>query len=371
MSFVYVVQPEDTLSKILRNAGGSWQSEDWRERALSLNPHIEDPNRIDINHLILIPESPTEMVLQEHIDYVSTVKNATRDALLKKEIERFAKKQEEAERKRKFLAKIDAINELKDSGVVYQDRFGSTVVIRAPVEPKKKTLIIHEAPAINYADPVDEKLATDITNSVLSCSATVIGVIGIFSGSALMPFSGGASSTIIYLSYIGASASFFQCVNGVSRTYFRLTERATDIDWYDSQEWYIYTSLIVDGLSLAGIAGATATTIKTILTLKRASGGKSALEILKGLNRQERKRLSQEIARIQHPGISNKMMKAMIKTGAIPKRYSQVQITHELKTQVLSVFGSGASLLGSGIDGVINKTGSQVIVLLVQEVVTE
>ena len=112
MSFVYVAQPGDTLSKILQSVGGSWLSKDWKEKVMSLNPHITEPDRIDINHLILIPDHPNEMVFQDQVDYVATVQNASRDALLRNEIERFARKQEEAERKRKFLAKIDAIKGL-------------------------------------------------------------------------------------------------------------------------------------------------------------------------------------------------------------------------------------------------------------------
>ena len=138
MSFVYVVQPGDTLSKILQSVGGSWLSKDWREKVMSLNPHITDPDRIDINHLILVPDNPNEMVFQDQVDYVSTVQNASRDALLRSEIERFARKQEEAERKRKFLAKIDAIRGLQNTGVVYHDQFGSTIVIREPKGEIKK-----------------------------------------------------------------------------------------------------------------------------------------------------------------------------------------------------------------------------------------
>ena len=197
MSIVYVVQPGDTLSKILKQVGGSWQSKDWQDRLLSMNPHIKDPDHIDINHLILIPDSPNEIVLQEQIDYVSTVKNANRDELLKREIKRFARESKEAVRKQQFLAKIDRINGLEKCGVVCHDQFGSTIVIREPMSSPKKTLIIHQAPIISPNDPVGEKLAFEATGMILSCSAAVIGFIGIYSGTALVPFTGGASVALI------------------------------------------------------------------------------------------------------------------------------------------------------------------------------
>ena len=371
MSFVHVVQPGDTLSKIIQNAGGTWMSKDWRDKVLSLNPHIKNPDRIDIYNLILVPDHPREMVFQDQVDYVSTVKSATRDDLLKREIERFARKKEEAERKRKFLARIDAIPGMQNTGIVYHDQFGTTIVIREPSGDKKKTLIVQEAPIIDPVEPVNDKLATDITNSILSCSAAIIGVVGILSGAVLVPFSGGASTAFVVLSYVGTAGSLGQCVNSTGRITAKLTGHSDKVDWLDSQEWYVYTTLALDGMSLAGVAGATATTIKTVLALKRASGGKTTMEVLKGLNREQRKKLAKEMAELQHPGITKTAMKKMFQTGAIPRRFTQVALTRELQLQILSVFGSGVSVIGSGFHGLFKKAGSKAMLLFVEEVVTE
>jgi len=371
MSIIYVVQPGDTLSKILKKSGGSWQSSDWQDRIKSLNPHIEDPNRIDVNHLILIPDSPNEIVFQDQIDYVSTVQNTTRDNLLKREIKRFSRESKEAVRKQKFLAKVDRISGLEKCGIVCHDAFGSTIVIREPMSSPKKTLVIYQSPFTDPEDPVDDKLAYEVTGTILSCGAALIGVFGIFSGTALIPFTGGASTALIYLAHISTAASGLQCLNGAARTLAIFNGSAQFVDWVDSQEWYVYTSLFIDGLSLAGVAGAAATSIKTIVAVKKAASGKSVMDVLSGLSRQERKRLAGEIAKMQHPGIRNKAMKAMVRSGSIPKRYTQVQLTQELKSQVLTLFSSSASVLGSGINGIINSTGSKVSILLVQEVITE
>ena len=105
------------------------------------------------------------------------------------------------------------------------------------------------------------------------------------------------------LAYIGTAGSGGQCINSLSRITLTAIGKSETNDWLDTQEWYIYTTLFLDGLSLAGVAGASATTIKTVLAFKRASGGKkSIMEILKGLNRTERKKLAKEMAGLKGDG---------------------------------------------------------------------
>lgn len=86
------------------------------------------------------------------------------------------------------------------------------------------------------------------------------------------------------------------------------------------------------------------------------------------MTRHERKRLAEDLARINIPGLSNKALKEMVRSGVIPKRFAQVQITQSGRTQVIDLFGAGASLIGSGLNGIINKMGTSVSVILLQEV---
>ena len=71
---------------------------------------------------------------------------------------------------------------------------------------------------------------------------------------------------------------------------------------------------------------------------------------------------------LNNPGISNKALKAMIRAGAIPKRFSQMQITKAIRTQIIDLFGAGASMIGSGLNGIIHKAGTSVTLLLLQEI---
>ena len=112
--------------------------------------------------------------------------------------------------------------------------------------------------------------------------------------------------------------------------------------------------MALDVISVAGAASAGFATIKTVLTM-RAATGKSFMSVLKGLGRTERKRLTEEIIRVNHPGISNGALKAMVRANAYPKRYSNLQITESLKLQLKDAIGATLSFTGSATSGAVKS----------------
>ncbi len=232
-------------------------------------------------------------------------------------------------------------------------------------------MLIHESSKLNTTDPVNDRLASEVTGTILSCGAAVLGVLAIFGGAALAPVSGGASTAIIYLAYATTGASAVQCGVGLFRTVKISQGDTSTVDWLDSQEWYLYASMTLDGVSAAGGIASATSGIKLALTLKRAAPSKSWWQIMKGMQRHERKRLAEELAKIDNPGLSNKALKAMVQAGTVPKRYAQIQVTQAMRTKIIDLFGAGASLLGSGLYGVINRIGTSVSLVLVQEAPTE
>lgn len=233
MAVIYVAKPGDSLSRILQRAGGSWLREEWRNRLMQINPHINDPNRIEINQLILVPESPNEIVLQDQVDYVSRVRNASNDGFLRKEIERFAQQREEAARRQQFFQKLDRINELTGAGIIYSDKSGKPITIRNPIGNKKKTIVIRDDSTANSNDPVNERIVSELTGTVLACTAGVLGVIAIFGSSALIPVSGGASTALTYLAISATGASLAQCGIGAFRVYRLSKGDVETVDWLD------------------------------------------------------------------------------------------------------------------------------------------
>jgi len=125
-------------------------------------------------------------------------------------------------------------------------------------------------------------------------------------------------------------------------------------DFLDSQEWYQYTTMALDVISVAGATAAAATTLKTVKLLK-ANSGKNSLSILKGLSRADRKRLTQDIIRLNHPGVSNKLLKNMVKINHYPKRFSGIKITQSLELQLKDAVGASMSFSGSALSGNVNS----------------
>ncbi|EPW8046959.1 hypothetical protein ACWP4M_001145 [Vibrio alginolyticus] len=152
-----------------------------------------------------------------------------------------------------------------------------------------------------------------------------------------------------YISHAATVAATAQCAIGVART--RMVSKSPDkLSDIDSNEWYQNTTKALDYISLAGAGASGYQTIKMVQSLKQTTK-KGVPEILKGLNRQERTRLTKEIIRKNLPSISNKARKQLMLSGEIPKRYSQATISASISHQLLDAIGGSISIVGSGYSG--------------------
>ncbi|MDD9942008.1 MAG: hypothetical protein OXU20_13265 [Myxococcales bacterium] len=77
--------------------------------------------------------------------------------------------------------------------------------------------------------------------------------------------------------------------------------------------------------------------------------------VLKGLSRQERKRLTEELIHAHNPGISHSALKAMVRAGAFPKRYTSLQISEGVRNQLADALGAALSFTGSGTGGLLSR----------------
>ncbi len=97
-----------------------------------------------------------------------------------------------------------------------------------------------------------------------------------------------------------------------------------------------------------------ASLIKNYHHLKKASGI-SPDKFLHNLNRHERKRLTLEIVKLNHPALahSNNALKRMINANMYPKRYQQIQINDALRVRikdaVAGILNFGGSATGGSI----------------------
>lgn len=265
---------------------------------------------------------------------------------------------------KQLFANIDKVPDLLGAGVYYIDR-DLTVVELRKFQPicriNPVNIILKEPPlslgsadfATNLKANRDSRLIGEISGTVMSCGAAVLSWVVVIGSAKAAPLTGGASIAVTYLAISAALASTGQCAKGIGRTYLEVTSPQTN-DWLDSQEWFNTMSTTLDVISLGGAAVAGMTTIKMVLSLK-SSTGKSITQLLKGLNRQERKRITEEAIRMKHPRISNTKLKAMVRKNMYPKRYSKLEINTSLQLQLKDAIAATLSFSGSASSGTVNQ----------------
>lgn len=257
-----------------------------------------------------------------------------------------------------FLASIDKNVELHGLRVVFFDGQHMHMLREGPpwCGPDLMTVVIKPdlgqatLSSAEAAQTRDGRFYGELLGGVLSCGAATIGWVVIAGSSAAAPVTGGGSTFIAALAWGGTLASSAQCGNSVYRLYNEAV-KPSDNDWLDSQHWYTSTSKALDLISLLGAATAVSATVRLALLARRTTG-KTMTEVLKGLSRHERKRLTEEIIRMENPGISNKLLKQMVRAGTYPVRFTEMQISNAVRLQLKDALGAAFSFSGSVSSGV-------------------
>ena len=261
----------------------------------------------------------------------------------------------------RLFAAIDADPAIVGAGVVYTDADFNVVTLRefqpiCSIAPKR--LILREAQKYiaptQFAqqvqdNPRESRLVGEAVNTTLSCAGAVIGWIVVLSGSVAVPFSAGASSVVVALGYTAAAASSVQCFASGYRTVNEIRNPARN-DQLDSEEWYQYTMIALDAASLVGVGSSALATVK-LVRLNKASTGKSVREVLRGLNRQERAKLTKELLSINDPRLTSKMIKLKQLSGELPKRFTPTEVKHATVTQIKDALGAAIGFTGSAVSG--------------------
>lgn len=267
-----------------------------------------------------------------------------------------------------LFKKIDDIFHLTGAGVIYIDSNSTVVELRkfepvCQISPIK--VVLREPPRQmsqqefashlkgSQSDIRESKLVDEVSGSVLSCGAAVLGWLVIFGSSAAIPVSGGISLAVSYFATAATMASTLQCFSSLNRVNNEIKAPSRN-DALDSQEWYSATIVALDVISLAGATAAGAATLKGLKLLK-ASSLQNSKVLLKKLSRTERKRLTQDIIRLNHPGVSNLTLKRLINAGGYPKRYTGTQISSAMTLQLIDAVGATMSFAGSALSGTVNS----------------
>ncbi|WP_455926352.1 NAD synthetase [Pseudomonas putida] len=264
----------------------------------------------------------------------------------------------------RLFAAIDADPGIVGAGVVYIDGDFNVITLREfrPICSRAvKRVILREAVRHTTPDQFtklvqsnrrESQVLQEALNAGLSCTGAVLSWVVMFSGTIAVPFTAGASSVIAFIGYSAATASGLQCLAGAGRVAVSAYNPQV-LDELDSNEWYQAVSLVLDGVSLAGV-GASALTTARLIAMTKASTGKSLRVALQGLNRQERKRLTEELLALKDPKLTPKLLKLKQASGELTKRYTPTQFRHATITQIRDSISASLGVIGSSMSGNIN-----------------
>lgn len=256
------------------------------------------------------------------------------------------------------------------AGIIYNDGFHSYLVrpshrpatsgqnqITHVVVTKVNHLSREEISGSVKKTVAQSSIGTEIKSTLLSCGALVLTAVACVVASGAVPLTAGTSTPLAIMAAAGTAATAVQCGNGLWRLYDIEFNDAKGVTWVDTQEWYLATSTALDLISLASLAGPLKEVVMTYRAMKSASSMK-VFNWLKRYSRMERVRLTEGIIKYLNPGISNKVMKAMIRAGKYPRRFPTNAVRRELAKQMISVITSAMAISGSKLNGVIHSPES-------------
>ncbi|CRM84587.1 NAD synthetase [Pseudomonas sp. 25 R 14] len=265
---------------------------------------------------------------------------------------------------RRLFFAIDADPQLIGAGVIYIDAQFNVVTLRefqpiCSVLPKK--LVLREAPRhvgpsefkrMLEHEPRQSELTALALNTAMTCAGALLSWAVITSGFILMPFTAGTSAVISFLGQAAAVASTTQCIAGALRTGIEAYAPTLN-DVLDSEAWYQAVMNILDGIAVLGIAASALTTMKVVNMTTKATG-KSLRQALRGLTRQERIKLNNELLKIQDPRLTPKLLKLKQATGSLPKRISATEIQAPTASHIRDAMAATLGLGSSAMSGNIN-----------------
>ncbi|MGE8391759.1 NAD synthetase [Pseudomonas sp. BIGb0427] len=257
----------------------------------------------------------------------------------------------------RLFAAIDTDPGIVGAGVVYIDADYNVVTLRefrpiCSVLPKRVVLqeVKRYLTPEQYVEqvmeaPRDSRLWGEIANLGLACASAIFNLAAIMTGGLFTMFSGPVGLMILYAGVAGTAASGLLCINSVFRTGQELIDPEV-LDRLDEKIWYRSITELLDGVSLLGTAGTTATAVKFV-QVRKATTGASWFDITRTLSRQQRKALTKELLLIKHPSLTAKQLKLQQQLGAISKRYTPTQIkqgtTALIRESIGGVLGVGGS----------------------------
>jgi hypothetical protein len=256
-----------------------------------------------------------------------------------------------------FYLQLDQIDELAGSGVAYIGD-GQCILLRTPRHSSGlKTYVIIKEEELDDGEDVPSandvsapNLGVELVGLGLNCAGAVLSWAALGGEVSAASVTGGGTLMLTVITWSAAIATTAQCANSIIRSVDVAVHHGQWTRWLDSQDYYVWAGNVLDGVSIVGATAAGAATVKTVLALRRATG-RGLGSILKQLSRAERKRLTQEIIRMQMPSISNSAMKDLIRAGQFPARFTASEISDALFAQLRDAISATMAFGSSAVSG--------------------
>lgn len=258
---------------------------------------------------------------------------------------------------------IDAIPILQGAGVAYVGGNACTVLRPSAHQSGFDTWVVLEETPLQYEPNGNPKapdakvnakssnVRRELISAGLNCGGAVLAGAAATAGAAAAPVTGGTSTVVTYVAGAAAVAAAAQCGLSVGRLIGEAVDPGSS-DELDKLSWYKGVEQVLDGLSLASIAGGAKSAFKNlgrVLEMRRSTG-KPLIEILKGVSKPERKRLAKEVATATE-GLSNKQWKALVRAGKMPAIYTQTAINATIREQLVTHVGNVLGVYSSATAG--------------------
>jgi len=267
---------------------------------------------------------------------------------------------------------IDRVPQLRSFGIAFVGR-GMSQIVRQPAMPnglatwvvlKERNMELFPVTSSTVPaapTPSESNLGGELLMAGLSCGAAFFAGVAGAAGVAAAPVTGGASAALTVVVWAGSAATAAQCGMSTGRVLNEIFDpRANEI--LDSDPRVQRTSAALDAISVAGGVASLGQAAQVAIRLSRTSG-RPLTQILKGMNRAERKRLAQDIARYTKTAATRRQFIRLARAGKVEKVFSTQRVNKAVLEQLLSSVSAGLTMIGSGSKGVIRE----VVVHLVEE----
>ena len=267
---------------------------------------------------------------------------------------------------------IDQAQEFYGAGVIFMDSYGNIQKLRPSCRSDGRSVVIMQRSVRSLAEYQNNSkaaspkstLGSESLNTVLSCGSAAITWLLLVGEGASGEVTLGATWAAMPLTTAAALASSASCGVATGRFANSATGHSDYNDMLDGDPIYKGAMMAMDAVQMVDVVkslGKSAQLIKLLQSKK--FGSKGVLAAYKAMDRASRKRLAEEIVKMNNPNLA-KTQKAIrqILNGerALPagqhaiKMYNQTQVQALLKTKLVEFLGSAFTTAGSYNGGTID-----------------